>query len=316
MTPLSARSLDRSAAWLQSATDEFGNPGDGMSMSAAKRRAAFRAILAGEACIHPASVHDPIAGRIAADLGFEAAMFAGSVASLTVLGAPDIIVLTLSEFADQARRICRAGAPPLLVDADHGYGNALNVMRTVHELETAGIAALTIEDTDLPRTHGGGEPGLLSLEAGLGKMGAAVAAREDAGLVVVARTSALNLVNLDEAVRRAQAYARCGADALFFTGVNDWDQLAAIQVASAGMPIILGGTPAKMADRARLAAHGVRVALQGHQPFAAAVAAIHATLKALREGAAPAELQGIAPPALMKAVTREADYDRWTRDFL
>ena len=243
-------------------------------------------------------------------------MFAGSVGSLTVLGAPDIILLTLSEFADQARRICRAGAPPLLVDADHGYGNALNVMRTVQELETAGIAALTIEDTDLPRAHGGGEPGLLSLEAGLGKMRAAVAAREDAGLTVIARTSALNLVNLDEAVRRAKAYATCGTDALFFTGVSDWEQLAAIQAVSNGVPIVLGGTPASMADKAKLAAHGVRVALQGHQPFAAAVAAIHATLKALRDGTPPADLKGVAPAPLMKQVTREADYAAWTRDFL
>ncbi|MBR0650326.1 isocitrate lyase/PEP mutase family protein [Roseomonas terrae] len=284
--------------------------------STAQRRAAFRAILAGNACIHPASVHDPIAGRIASDLGFEAAMFAGSVGSLTVLGAPDIIVLTLSEFADQARRICRGGAPPLLVDADHGYGNALNVMRTVEELETAGIAALTIEDTDLPRGHGVGEPGLLSLEAGLGKMRAAVAAREDAGLTVIARTSAVNLVNLDEAVRRTQVYAASGVDALFYTGVSDWDQLAAIQAVARGLPIVLGGTPPAMSDKAKLAAHGVRVALQGHQPFAAAVAAIHATLKALRDGTPPAELKGVAPAALMKQVTREADYAAATRDFL
>jgi carboxyvinyl-carboxyphosphonate phosphorylmutase len=284
--------------------------------STARRRVAFRAILSGDACIHPASVHDPIAGRIASDLGFEAAMFAGSVASLTVLGAPDIIVLTLSEFADQARRICRGGAPPLLVDADHGYGNALNVMRTVEELETAGIAALTIEDTDLPRGHGVAESGLLPLEAGIGKMRAAVAARQEQGLVVVARTSAVNLVNLDEAIRRTRAYATTGVDALFYTGVNDWDQLAAIQAVAGGLPIILGGTPPAMADKARLASHGVRVALQGHQPFAAAVAAIHATLKALRDGTAPSDLKGVAPASLMKQVTREADYAAWTRDFL
>ncbi len=180
---MSGGSLDpHRAPVAECARQNSRNIRDGTSTSTAQRRAAFRAILSGDACIHPASVHDPIAGRIAADLGFEAAMFAGSVASLTVLGAPDIIVLTLSEFADQARRICRGGAPPLMVDADHGYGNALNVMRTVQELETAGIAALTIEDTDLPRGHGVAEPGLLSLEAGLGKMRAAVAAREDAGL--------------------------------------------------------------------------------------------------------------------------------------
>ncbi len=123
-------------------------------------------------------------------------------------------------------------------------------------------------------------------------------------------------MNLDEAVRRAKVYATCGADALFFTGVNDWEQLAALQAVANGMPIILGGTPASMADKARLADHGVRVALQGHQPFAAAVAAIHATLKALRDGTPPAELKGVAPASLMKTVTREADYAAWTRDFL
>src|SRR5256884_8647126 len=107
------------------------------------RRTQFRAILAGRACVHPASVHDAVSARIAEDLGFEAGMFAGSVASLAVLGAPDIVVLTLTEFADQAYRINRAGKLPLLVDADHGYGNALNIKRTVEELETAGCAGIT-----------------------------------------------------------------------------------------------------------------------------------------------------------------------------
>ena len=116
------------------------------------RRQRFRAVLAGEQCIHPGSVFDPISARIAEELGFEVGMFAGSIASFTVLGAPDLIVLTLSEFAEQAYRINRAGKLPLLVDADHGYGNALNVMRTVQELETAGVAAMCIEDTLLPKT--------------------------------------------------------------------------------------------------------------------------------------------------------------------
>src|ERR1041385_6759950 len=87
------------------------------------RRTRFRSILAGSACVHPASVHDAVSARIAADLDFELGMFAGSVGSLAVLGAPDLIVLTLSEFADQAYRIGRAAALPLLVDADHGYGD-------------------------------------------------------------------------------------------------------------------------------------------------------------------------------------------------
>src|SRR6476661_1957268 len=118
------------------------------------RRRRFRAILGGDRCVHPGSVFDPISARIAEDLGFEVGMFAGSTASLTVLGAPDIIVLTLTEFAEQAYRICRAGDLPLLCDADHGYGNALNVMRTVEELEAAGVAGLSIEDTELPAAYG------------------------------------------------------------------------------------------------------------------------------------------------------------------
>src|SRR5437762_14293642 len=85
------------------------------------RRTRFRAVLAGSRCVHPGSVYDAISARIAEDLGFELGMFAGSVASMAVLGAPDLIVLTLSEFAGQAYRINRAGNLPLMVDADHGY---------------------------------------------------------------------------------------------------------------------------------------------------------------------------------------------------
>ena len=136
-----------------------------------ERRERFRSIISGSRCVHPGSVHDPISARIAVDLGFEVGMFAGSVASLAVLGAPDLIVLTLTEFADQAYRIGRAADLPLMVDADHGYGNALNVMRTVEELETAGVAGLSIEDTLLPRGYGpSGTPQLLSVEEGVGKM--------------------------------------------------------------------------------------------------------------------------------------------------
>ena len=163
-------------------------------MSWTGRRHAFRAILAGRDCVHPGSVFDPISARIAEDLGFEAGMFAGSIASLTVLGAPDLVTLTLTELAEQVRRMTRATDwLPLLVDADHGYGNALSVMRTVAELEVAGAAALTIEDTLLPRPHGNGRLTLLSLEEGLGKIRAALAARTDAELVIVGRTARCKL---------------------------------------------------------------------------------------------------------------------------
>jgi carboxyvinyl-carboxyphosphonate phosphorylmutase len=278
------------------------------------RRERFRALLAGEHCIHPGSVFDPISARIAEELGFEAGMFAGSIASFTVLGAPDLIVLTLSEFAAQAYRINRAGKLPLLVDADHGYGNALNVMRTVQELETAGVAAMCIEDTLLPKTYGEKQPGLISLEEGVGKMRAAVAAREDPSFVIVGRTSAAALTGTEDVLRRAKAYEAAGVDALFFAGGVTREQLDAIHSA-VKLPLMMGGGQAGL-DRAHLASRRVRIALQGHQPFSAAVQAVYNTLKALREGTKPAELQGVASAETMRRVTRDGDYKSWGEKFL
>ena len=256
------------------------------------RRQRFRAVLAGSHCVHPGSVFDPISARITEELGFEVGMFAGSIASFTVLGAPDLIVLTLTEFAAQAYRINRAGKLPLLVDADHGYGNALNVMRTVQELETAGVAAMCIEDTLLPKTYGEKQPSMISLEEGIGKMRAAVAAREDPSFVIVGRTSAAAMTGTEDVVRRAKGYEAAGVDALFFAGGVTREQLDAIHSA-VKLPLMMGGGRDGL-DREYLASRRVRVALQGHQPFSAAVQAVYNTLKALREGTRPGDLQGIA----------------------
>lgn len=284
-------------------------------MTYADRRARFRAVLAGDACVHPGSVFDPIGARIAEDLGFEVGMFAGSIASLTVLGGPDIILITLSEFAQQIRRITRAGGLPLLVDADHGYGNALNVMRTVEELEVAGVSGMTIEDTALPIGHGTTKPALLSRAEGLGKIRAALAARTDPATVIVARTSALGIADLDETLARARAYTAAGADALFFTHVKDAAQVQAIRDAC-GLPIVIGGSDADLGDRAALAGLGVRIALQGHQPFMAAIQAVYDTLAALRGGVAPKHLTGQPSSALVRQVTRQSGYDAAIQDFL
>jgi carboxyvinyl-carboxyphosphonate phosphorylmutase len=281
-----------------------------------ERREGFRALLAGGRCLHPGSVFDPISARIAEDLGFELGMFAGSVASMTVLGAPDLIVLTLSEFAEQAYRICRAGNLPLLVDADHGYGNALNVARTVEELEAAGVAALSIEDTELPQPFGApGQTRLISIEEGVGKMRAALEGRKDPSLVIAGRTSAIAVTGLEDALARAKAYEAAGVDAIFLIGLRTRAQLEAVS-AVLSVPIILGGAGPEVMDLDYLSGQGVRVCLQGHQPFMAAVRAVHDTLKALRAGTPPAELGGLAPAELMKQVTRDRDYRRWMEDFL
>jgi len=288
----------------------------GLDMHWTDRRHRFRAVLNGSSCVHPGSVYDPISARIAEDLGFELGMFAGSTASLTVLGAPDLIVLTLSEFAGQALRINRAGDLPLLVDADHGYGNALNVKRTVEELETAGVAGLSIEDTDLPTPHGTtAKPRLTTIAEGVGKMKAALAGRQDPLLCIAGRTSAVQISSLDDAIARGRAYQAVGVDALFFVGLKSRAELDAISAATT-LPLILGGTAGELADRDYLASRRVRIALQGHQPFAAAVKAVHDTLKALRDGTPPSKLTGVADAELMKRVTREGEYGKWTKEFL
>ena len=279
------------------------------------RRERYRTVIAGSACIHPGSVHDAISARIAEELGFEVGMFAGSIGSFAVLGAPDLILLTLTEFAAQAYRINRAGKLPLMVDADHGYGNALNVMRTVQELETAGVAGVMIEDTLLPRAFGEKKPSVLSHEEGIGKMRAALAAREDKALVVIGRTSSPSITGLADGIRRLKAYEATGVDALFIAGGLTRGDLDAI-AAEVKIPLMLGGVSGDLQDKEYLASRGVRIALQGHQPFSAAVKATYDTLKALREGTKPSELTGIASAELMARVTRDGDYKSWTEKFL
>src|SRR6266853_1150794 len=261
-------------------------------MNWTERRERFRALIGGNRCVHTGSVYDAISARIAEDLGFEVGIFSGSIGSMAVLGAPDLVVMTLTEFAGQANRVCRAGNLCLLVDADHGYGNALNVRRTVEELETAGICAMSIEDTVLPRPYGpSGKPTLSSIEEGVGKMKAALSARQDKRLVIAGRTSALAIAGAAEAIKAVSEAIR--------------------------IPIITGGAGGgPLGDLDWLGAHRVRVALQTHAPFSAAVQAVYNTLKALREGTKPSDLTGIASAELMQKVTRAGDYRQWTRDFL
>ncbi len=280
-----------------------------------EKREAFRAILSGRDVIRPGSVYDPISARIAEDVGFELGLLGGSAASLTILGDPDLLLITLSELAEQVRRICRAGKIPVLVDADHGYGNALNVRRTVQEIEAAGAAGLTIEDTLLPQTYGEAKPQVISIDEGVGKMKAALDGRSDLSLVIVGRTGAASITNIDDTVARAKAYEAAGVDALFFTGLKTRAELQAI-AAVTKLPIIMGSTDGELADTAFLASQRVRVANQGHQPIAAATQAVYETQKALRDGVAPKDLKGLPSAELTNRVMRDAAVKARVADFL
>ena len=285
-------------------------------MDASTRRVRLRKHFAGDECIRPASVFDPVSARIATDLGFEFGMLGGSIASTTVLGAPDLAVITLTELAEQCRRITRASELSLIVDADNGYGNALSVMRTIEELENAGVAGMTIEDTILPQRFGQqGQEELIPIDEMTGKLRAAVAARHDAATMVLGRTHAINATNFDDAVVRVRAYAETGVDAIFILGIKEATQLEAFRAVT-DLPFMLG-TVQESVDNATLARYGVKVALRGHGTFNAAVKAIYDSLKHQAEGGQPSEVTAtIASADLMNTATGGALYKTWRAEFL
>jgi len=286
-------------------------------MTHTEQRKQLRAVFAGTQCFSPASVFDPLSARVAEAVGYQLGMLAGSVASNTTLAAPDLIVLTLTEFAGQVRRIMRASRLSLIVDADHGYGNALNVMRTVEELEHAGVSGMSIEDTALPTRFGQreGADELISLDEMVGKLKAAVSARCDPETVILGRTAALKVEGVEGTIKRAKAFVACGVDAIFLVGVESVDQVKAVHEA-ARLPIMVGSAPASI-KREDFAAAGARVLLQGHQPVAAAVKALRDVYAHLFGGGAPADLKDkIASAKEMDELTSGAAYKQWQRDFL
>jgi carboxyvinyl-carboxyphosphonate phosphorylmutase len=203
------------------------------------------------------------------------------------------------------------------VDADHGYGNALNVMRTVEELEHAGVSGMSIEDTALPTRYGQGEGAdeLISIDEMAGKLKAAVSARRDPATVILGRTAALKVEGTEGTVKRAKAFAACGVDAIFVVGVDSVDQVRAVHQATK-LPIMVGGAPASI-KHADVAAAGGRVMLQGHQPVAAAVKAIREVYTHLYNGGAPADLKDkIASAGEIDKLVNAAAYKTWQKDYL
>ncbi|WAH55613.1 oxaloacetate decarboxylase [Pseudomonas silvicola] len=276
-------------------------------------RRAFRQLLASNACFHTASVFDPMSARIAADLGFEVGILGGSVASLQVLGAPDFALITLSEFVEQATRIGRVAQLPFIADADHGYGNALNVMRTVAELERAGVAALTIEDTLLPAQFGRKSTDLISVAEGIGKIKAALEARVDPELTIIARTHA-GVLSTEDVIARTKAYQEAGADGICMVGVRDFDHLEEIaQHLTVPLMLVTYGNPA-LQDDERLAKLGVRISVDGHGAYFAAIKATYDSLREQRK--LTRSTQNLSATELTHTYTLPESYIVWAREFM
>jgi 2,3-dimethylmalate lyase len=162
-------------------------------------------------------IYDAYGARFVEQAGFEAVYMTGNGVSASLLGRPDVGLIDLTLFASHAHRAATCVDIPLICDADTGYGNAVNVRRTVEEFEAAGVAAIHLEDQVSPKRCGhlpGSRP-VVELEEHAGKIEAAIAARRDRDFIIIARTDAASGHGLDEAIRRGNAYRKAGADVVF-----------------------------------------------------------------------------------------------------
>lgn len=276
-------------------------------------RRSFRELLASQHCFHTASVFDPMSARIAADLGFEVGILGGSVASLQVLAAPDFALITLSEFVEQATRIGRVAQLPVIADADHGYGNALNVMRTVQELERAGVSALTIEDTLLPAQFGRKSTDLISTEEGVGKVKAALEARVDPQLSIIARTNAA-VLPVEDVIHRTKAYQEAGADGICMVGVRDFDHLEQIAEGLTVPLMLVTYANPNLNDNERLAKLGVRIVVAGHGAYFASIKATYDSLREQRN--LTRSTSNLTASELTHTYTFPDTYVSWAKEFM
>lgn len=282
-----------------------------------KARERFREVISRPTCTVAANIFDPLSARIAHMLDYEVCFLSGSVGKVANLGVPDIVMYNMSDAVDHCRRITRMADISLMVDGEEGFGNAVNVMREIKELESAGVSAIEIEDSIAPLQFNAADPGLYSKAEQVGKLEAAVAARTDPTTVIVARTAALAKCPLDEALDRMKAYAQTGVEVIRLTGLQTREQLEAVHQATS-LPLTVLSPPADMInDRAFLAANGVRILMLGNPAFAIAVKSVYDCLKHLKDGGAMEELsEKQASSELLRAVNRTDEFIQLQQQFL
>ena len=259
----------------------------------AARRSRFKqAVLERRGLLLP-GVANALGARIVEDLGFEAVYLTGAGLANTEFGLPDLGMVTMSEFAEAAFRIGDACTLPLVVDIDTGFGNALNVHRTIRTMERAGAAAVQIEDQVFPKKcgHFAGK-GVIPIAEMTSKIKAAVDTRIDDNLLIIARTDARAVEGLDAALDRAHAMQEAGADILFVEAPTDRAEIAAISRLPAPLlaNIVFGGkTP--MLSREELADMGFSLVLYANAALQATIRAVSSVLGHLRD---TGSLAGIA----------------------
>lgn len=194
-----------------------------------KKTTALKQLAEGDEVVLSPGVYDALSAKLAEQAGFKTALITGYGVSAAMLGEPDFGLLTMAEMLDVTRRVTAAVDIPIVVDADTGYGNAINVLRTVKEFERAGAAGIILEDQVWPKRcgHMMGKQ-VISMEEYIQKLRAALDSREDPEFVIVARTDARAPLGLEEAIRRGCAYKEEGADAVFVEAPRTVEELRRI----------------------------------------------------------------------------------------
>ncbi len=235
--------------------------------------------------------YDALGSRLIEQAGFDAAYMTGFGTSASLLGRPDVGLLGLAEMVDNARRITQATSLPVIADADTGYGNPINVIRTVREYEQAGVAGIHIEDQVMPKKCGHMENKLVvSTSEMVAKIAAATAARVDSDFVIIARTDARAPLGLDAAIERALACRDAGADMLFVEALEGIDEIEQVCSALDGTPLIFnwvegGKTPPLEFDE--IAALGFAAIIMPISTLFAATKAMMGVLANIRERGTP-----------------------------
>jgi len=261
-----------------------------------RRTTRLKELLGGTRCIVAPGVADAFAARMVAMEGFEACYMTGFGTSLTRLGMPDIGLLTMSEMVDNAARIADACDMPLVADADTGYGNPMNVRRTIREYERAGVAGVHLEDQPWPKRcgHLAGKRvvPVAEMEA---KLKAAVDSRRDGDFAVIARTDAIAVEGFEAALERGERYRAAGADMIFIEAPSSLAQVETIGRRFAGVPLLYnmaasGKTPDL--DNASMARLGFRLAIFPNWLLLAAIPAMRRMLRELKEKGSIAAIRG------------------------
>jgi carboxyvinyl-carboxyphosphonate phosphorylmutase len=263
-------------------------------MTKAKRATTrLRELIDAPGLVVAPGVADALNARLVAAEGFQAIYMTGGGTSAVRLGMPDVGLLTLPEMADNAGRIADASGLPVIADADTGYGNALNVQRTVRAYEKAGVAALHLEDQELPKRcgHLGGKT-IVPIDEMCGKIRAACDAREDDDFMIIARTDALLVEGIERALDRGRAYEAAGADMIFVESPLTMEHLAAIpkafRVGTLFNMASSGKTP--FLHRDELERLGFKLAIYPNFAILAAIPAVRRVLRELREKGTVAHL--------------------------